>query len=476
MVGIVSYGGYVPILRMDRKVIASAWNRGGMAGERSFANNDEDSITMSVEAALNCLYAKDRELLDGLFFCSTTSPYSEKMNAAVIASAADLRRDILTTDFSNSLRSATAGLRGALDTVKAGSAKTIMVTAADVRGAYPKSDQEQMFGDGAAAVMVGDTDLAASYEGSYCLTNDMMDVWRNPEDRFIKQWEGRFILGEGFTKHMKQVIGGIMKKFNLSPGDVAKVIFPAPDPRTHQDLAKSLGFREEQVQDPLLSSVGFCGAAHPLMMLTAALEQAMPGDLLLLAAYGDGADALLFKATGSCSASMNKISIASLVQDKMMFSSYARFLSYRGLLEAQPGEPFRLLPSATATWREQISTIRCHASKCNACGVTTFPIQRICCNCRSRDDFTEVRLSGLSGTIFTFTRDNLAGRSDDPVVIQTVAEMDAPVRFYGLMTDFDPEKIELDQPVELTFRRMYEGAGFHNYFWKLRSPRKGGNR
>ena len=468
MAGIVSFGGYVPILRMDRKVIASAWGRGAIGGERSIANSDEDSITMALEAALNCLHGKNREDVDGLFFASTTPPYAEKMNSALIATAADLRSDILTSDYANSLRSATAALRSALDAVKSGSLNNVVVTAADSRLAYPKSDQEQLFGDGAGAAMVGTGNVAATYEGAYAVTNDMMDVWRNPEDQFIKQWEGRFILGEGYTRNMKNVINGILKKYDLKPDAIAKVILPAPDGRTQAGLAKSMGFAEDQVQDSLLATVGHCGAAHPLMMLSAALEGAKPGDLILLTAYGDGADALLFKATDTVGQYKNKHSMQSILENKMVFTSYARFLSYKNILEALPGEPFRLLPSSTATWRETNTSTRLHASKCKNCGTAAYPIQRICINCRSKDNYEEVRLSDKKATVFTFTRDQLAGRSDDPVLIQTVAEFEGNIRFYGLMTDFEASETKVGMKVEPTFRRLYEGAGFHNYFWKLR--------
>jgi hydroxymethylglutaryl-CoA synthase len=471
MTGIVSCGGYIPILRMDRKIIASAWDRGSIGGERSIANNDEDSVTMAVEAALNCISQKDRNQIDAVFFSSTTAPYAEKMNAAIVATAADLRTDILTADYANSLRSSIAALRAALDAVKSETLGAVVTTAADCRLAYPKSDQEQSFGDGAAAVWIGKENVAATYEGAYAVTNDMMDVWRNPEDRFTKQWEGRFILGEGYTAQMKAVVKGILKKYNLKPENIAKVILPAPDARTHQGLVKSLGFNPDQAQDPLLAAVGFCGAAHPVMMLAGALEEAKPGDLLLLAAYGDGADALLFKATDKVSANLPTKTMKSFLENKMMFSSYARFLSYRGILEAQPGEPFRLIPSATATWRETKTSMRLHASKCKSCGTTAYPIQRICYTCRSKDNFEEVRLSDKKGSVFTFTRDNLAGRSDDPVLIQTVAEFDGNIRFYGLMTDFEPSETKIGMRVAPTFRRLYEGAGFHNYFWKLRPTR-----
>ena len=454
MVGIVSYGGYVPTWRIPRKTIAAAWERAAIGGERSVANNDEDSITMAVEAAANSLPGGSRKKVEGLFFASTTSPYAEKMNASIVAAAADLNREIMTADFANSLRCGVSALKAALDSVKSGSVSNLLVTAADLRQAYPKSDQEQTFGDGAAAVLIGNEDPIATIEGGFSIASEMMDVWRNPEDKFVKQWEGRFILGEGYTEHTREAVTGILNKLNLKPANIAKAIIPAPDARSHQGLMRALGFNPEtQAQDPMLGGVGYCGAAQPLMMLVSALEEAKPGDLLLLAAYADGADALIFKAADRIASYRPRKTMAALVANKTMFSSYAKFLSFKNIVEAQPGEPFRLLPSATTTWRERKSSLRCHAGRCTRCGHAAFPIQRICHNCRSKDEYEEIRIADHPGSIYTFSRDNLAGRSDDPVVIQTVAEMAEGVRFYGLMTDCDPSTVEIGQAVELTFRR-----------------------
>ena len=476
MAGIISYGGYIPALRLNRKLMADAWGRSSVGGERSVANNDEDSITMAVEAAANCLNNRNREEIEGLFFASTTAPYQEKMSSTLIATVLDLKREVVTADFANSLRSGTAMLKAGMDAVKSGSVRNMLVTAADCRIAYPKSDYEQTFGDGAAALLLGDGDPVATFEGSYSISNEMVDVWRNPEDKYVKTWEGRFILEEGYTAHMKEAVLGVMQKCNLTPAAIAKVILPAPNSRTPKDLATLLGFDlKTQVQDPLISNVGYCGTAQPLMMLVAALEEAKAGDLILLASYGDGADAMIFKVTDHIGKSAPKYAVSTLLESKVMVPSYVRFLSYRGVIEAQPGEPFRLFPSATVSWRERKSTLRCHAGRCRQCGCITFPVQRICYNCRSKDDYEEVRVSGMTGEIFTFTRDNLGGRSDDPVIIQTVAELENGLRFYGIMTDCDPDSIDLGTQVELTFRRLYEGAGFHNYFWKLKPVRKRGS-
>jgi hydroxymethylglutaryl-CoA synthase len=472
MAGIISAGAHVPALRINRSVIGDAWERRALGGERSVANHDEDSITMAVEAATNCLGGIARHDMDGLFLATTTAPYIEKMNSSVVATALDMRRDIVTCDFAHSLRGGTAALRAALNSVQSGSTKTMIVASADNRLGYPKSDQEQTFGDAGAALVVGDVDVIAGFEGDYSINNEMIDVWRTAEDRFVKNWEGRFVLGEGYTAQMREVVTGILKKYGLRPKDIAKVILPAPDTRTHQSLAKMLGFNAEtQVQDCLINTVGFCGTAQPLLMLAAALEGSKPGDLLLLTAYGDGADAMLFRTTERITVKYCRNTLDSMLKRKLTLNSYARFLSYRNILHAEGGEPFRLLPSATVTWRETNSLIRCHGSKCKKCGQLAYPVQRVCNACQAKDEYVEVRVSGMGGRVFTFTKDNLAGRSDDPVVVQTVCELEDGLRFYSLMTDCDPSEVDINLPVELTFRRFHEGGGFYNYFWKCRPAR-----
>ena len=61
MTGIVSYGGYIPRKRLNRMSIyqGMGWYIPALIsvaqGERSFANWDEDSLTMAVAAARNCV-------------------------------------------------------------------------------------------------------------------------------------------------------------------------------------------------------------------------------------------------------------------------------------------------------------------------------------------------------------------------------------------------------------------------------------
>ena len=66
-VGITSYGAHIPIYRFERMAIfqAMGWLTPAIMtvaqGERSACNWDEDSVTMAVAAARDCLKGKDKE-------------------------------------------------------------------------------------------------------------------------------------------------------------------------------------------------------------------------------------------------------------------------------------------------------------------------------------------------------------------------------------------------------------------------------
>jgi len=135
MVGITSYGAYIPLHRLSRSELHRAWGGIGMLGmavpgEKAVAGYDEDSVTMAVEAVIDCMHGIDPSTVDGLFVASTTHPYSEKQSSAIISAAVDLRREIKVADFAGSLRSGTIAMSSAMDAIKAGSARHVMVAAA----------------------------------------------------------------------------------------------------------------------------------------------------------------------------------------------------------------------------------------------------------------------------------------------------------------------------------------------------------
>src|SRR5436190_16743895 len=160
MVGITSYGAYVPMLRLPLAAIGGGAAKPG-GPEKAVANWDEDAVTMAVAAAIDCLRGVDRATVDGVFFASTSYPLKEKQAAALVARALDLRRDVMTADVGDSLRAGTTALRTAFDAVKAGSAQRALLVASETRMAAPRSALEANLGDGAAAFLIGADEVAA---------------------------------------------------------------------------------------------------------------------------------------------------------------------------------------------------------------------------------------------------------------------------------------------------------------------------
>ncbi len=110
MVGITSYGAYVPMLRLPLAAIGGGAAKPG-GPEKAVANWDEDAVTMAVAAAIDCLRGVDRASVDGVVFASTSYPLKEKQAAALVARALDLRRDVMTADVGDSLRTRCARAR-----------------------------------------------------------------------------------------------------------------------------------------------------------------------------------------------------------------------------------------------------------------------------------------------------------------------------------------------------------------------------
>ncbi|MFQ5904278.1 MAG: hydroxymethylglutaryl-CoA synthase family protein [Candidatus Binatia bacterium] len=472
MVGIVSYGAYVPWYRLPRAEIAKTWGVPAQgAGERAVANFDEDSLTMAVEASVDCLQGVERGKVDGFFLATTTSPYVEKMVSTIGAAALDLGRSIRTSDFTNSLRAGTGALLSAADAVKAGSMKNVLVAASDSRQAQTQGGLEQAFGDGAAALLLGDSDVAATIDGSYSISDEFTDVWRACGENFVRTWEERFTVDEGYNRILPEAVSGLLRQHNLSPQDITRVVFYGANERRHRAMGKRLGFKPDQIQDPLSSTVGDTGAALSLMMLVGSLETARPGAKILLAGYGNGCDVLLLTATDQIDKIRTKKGIKGHLASRKELSGYQKYLTWRGLVPiTPPARPDREPTSITAVWRERAQNLALYGSKCKSCGAQQYPIQRVCVKCHTKDEYELVRLADQQVSIFTFTQDNLAASVDPPAVV-AVVEFEGGGRGYFDMTDRDPKEVKVGMPVEFTFRKLFFERGIHNYYWKVRPVR-----
>jgi uncharacterized OB-fold protein len=110
-----------------------------------------------------------------------------------------------------------------------------------------------------------------------------------------------------------------------------------------------------------------------------------------------------------------------------------------------------------------------YGCRCDACGLIQYPTAQVCLACEAREQMTPHKL-GRRGQIFTFTVDHLIANTEPPLPM-AVVDMDGGGRLYLQVTDFAGDEVAIDQAVQLTYRRLHDGGGNHNYYWKARPLR-----
>jgi 3-hydroxy-3-methylglutaryl CoA synthase/NAD(P)-dependent dehydrogenase (short-subunit alcohol dehydrogenase family) len=481
MIGITSYGAYIPRLRLSRTAIFQAMGWFAPAtimvaqGERSMCNHDEDTLTMAVAAARDCLTGADKRKIDGTYLASTTLPFSDRQNAGILKTALNLRDDMITADFTSSLRAGTTGLLTALEVVRGGSRKNILVAASDKRETRPAYFYEMWFGDGAASLLVGSEEVIAEFMGSHTVSYDFVDHYRGAGKTYDYMWEERWLREEAYSKFIPEAVGGLMKKLGITISDVQKVVFPCLFKAEHKAIAKLLGAAPEKVPEKLVDTMhevcGETGAAHPLLMLVAALEQAKPGDGILLAGFGQGCDALYFKATEAITKLAPRSGFKGSLENKKTIDNYMKFLKFRNLIDPEMGIRAEA-PTQTAMtvlWRKRKMLTGLVGGLCRDCGTPQYPKMDICVNpkCNHVDTQDDYEFADRTGRIKTFTGDLLAV-SVDPPNIYGMVQFDEGGRFMADFTDCELSDCKVGLPVKMVFRRRFTDSerGFTGYFWK----------
>jgi hydroxymethylglutaryl-CoA synthase len=476
MKGIVSYGGYLPLYRIGREIIGKSmgWlNQAAfMKGQKCVANWDEDSLTMAVASAMNCVEGHERSNVRGLYFATTTSPFRERGCADLIRTALDLDSAIRTADFSGSTGAGTAALIAALNGIEGDCSGDFLVCASDARIGKPGSAQELSFSDGAASLLVGSSGVIAEYRGSYSVSYDFPDHWRAEHDRADRAWEDRFGREEGYRKFIPEAITGLLSRYQIKVKDISKVIFPGIYPKDHAAICAKMGFDQSQVQDHLMTVMGNTGTPYPLNLLIASLEESMPGDMLLVAGFGNGSDALLFRVTEEIERFRGLTrGMKGYLGKTRELLNYEKYLAFKNLITPEGGIRAEAIPftALSLVWRDRREIIGLCGTRCTRCGTPQYPAQRVCVNpdCGAIDEMEPYRFSDKKARIFSFTGD-LLSFTPHPPAIYALVDFDGGGRFWFDVTDCELDSMRIDMLVELSFRRRYvdDKSGVVGYFWK----------
>jgi 3-hydroxy-3-methylglutaryl CoA synthase/NAD(P)-dependent dehydrogenase (short-subunit alcohol dehydrogenase family)/putative sterol carrier protein len=476
-IGITSFGGYIPRLRLDRMSIyeAMGWYAPAIVmvaqGQRSFGNWDEDSLTLAVAAARDCLVGQDRARVDGVYLGSTTLPFADRQCAGVLKDALNLGDELITADFTTSLRAGTTALLTALSAVKSGDHHQLLVTAADQRQTKAATFYEMWFGDGAASLLVGDQDVVAELVGTHTRSLDFVDHYRGAGKRTDYTWEERWVRDEGYAKIIPTTVTALLEQVGWTATDVSRFVYPCFFKSEHKKIAKKLGAQPDQVADNLHEACGETGAAHPLVMLVQALEQAQPGDRIVVAGFGQGCDALAFRVTDAITTLPARRGIGGSLDDKLVVRNYTKFLKFRGLVETDQGiraeAPTQAAP--TVLWRKRDLLNGLVGGRCTTCGTPQIPRQDLCVNpeCRAVGTQEPYAFADRPARVKSFTGDMLAV-SVDPPAIYGMVEFEQGGRFMADFTDCTLDEVSVGQPVRFEFRKRVtdEARGMTCYFWK----------
>lgn len=475
MSGITAYGVYIPRTRLIRSAIADAndWFdaslRGLAKGERSVCNWDEDTITMAVEAGQDCLSVLDADSVNALYLASTTLPFLDRQNSVVVSQALNLGDRLRTMDVAASQRAATSALISMLESgdVKGNS----LLLASEHRRSKCGSRAEMLWGDGAAAVAVGSENVIAEYLGSESYVTDFVDHYRGEDSIFDYEWEERWIRDEGYMKSVPLAVNRLLEKTGVKASEIDRFVLACDQGRTPAAVAKAIGIAGHAVADSHIGDLGVAGVAHPILLLTEALENSKAGDLILLTGFGQGTDAVLLRVTDAIVHKRPRTGFSSAMSRRREDANYNKFLSFNNLVDRDVGKRGELDKQSylAAMYRRKDLLTGFIGGRCRSCDTVQIPKEKYCVNpeCGALDSQDDHPMSSVKGRVMTWTADRLTFDWNPPAYFGLV-EFEGGGR---LMMDFtEVESGTMDTGVEVSvhfrIRQFDNQRGFRKYFWK----------
>lgn len=337
MVGIVSYGFYVPKFRIKVEDIANTWGKNPedvkkslMISEKTVAGNDEDSLTMAYESTAMCLsdISLKKDDIKTIFFGSETPPYVVNPASTILGEFLGIDHHYLAYDTQFACKAATGAIISAAAMVKSGFTNFALVVAADKANSKPHDPLEYTSSSGSVSLLLGSTDVILEIIGSTSYSSDTPDFWRREGIRYPSHG-GRFTGKPSYFLHINQAVKELLNKTNLKPPEFNYVVFHMPNGKFPREAAKSLGFSRDQIETSLIIDyLGNSYTSTALMGLTSVLEKAKTGDTILLASYGSGAgsDAFVFRVTKNLEKRRRKFK--NITQDKKYidYPTYLKFM------------------------------------------------------------------------------------------------------------------------------------------------------
>jgi uncharacterized OB-fold protein len=301
---------------------------------------------------------------------------------------------------------------------------------------------------------------------------DFVDHFRGEAAEYDYGWEERWIRDEGYVKIVPPALKAALSGSKLKGSDIQHFIMPSLMAAVPKQMAKAVGIAETAVRDSLSAKLGDTGAAHPLMMLVHALEDAKPGDNVMVVAFGQGVDVLIFQVTPDLAKLPKRMALSGWLERRKEEKNYMKYLSFNDLLPIEKGmrAEFDKKTAMSILWRKRDMLYGLVGGKCRTCKTVQFPRSQICVNpdCHAMDTQDAYPMADLKPTIMSFTADELTYSPDPPAYYGMITFPEGG-RFMADFTDSDKEQVKVGATMRMTFRIRDNDlmrGGFKRYFWK----------
>lgn len=299
MVGIASYGVYIPAGRISVAAIAEKWGKDpeiirkslGIL-EKSRPAIDEDSVTLAVAAAqkaFNKTQLKPSET-EAIFVGSESHPYAVNPTSTIVGEVLGCGHDYLAVDLQFACKAATSGMQIAAGLLSAGRAKQVLVIGSDCAQGKEHDVLEYTAGAGAGAfILTNQSKVTAEIVDYLSFSSDTPDFWRRDGMKHPSHG-GRFTAEPGYLYHVVSAGQKLLTKSGLKPADFRYAVFHMPNGKLPLLAARQLGFSHEQIAPSLIvTKIGNPYTASSLIGLAAVLDRAQKNDKIFLVSYGSGA-------------------------------------------------------------------------------------------------------------------------------------------------------------------------------------------
>ena len=227
-----------------------------------------------------------------------------------------------------------------------------------------------------------------------------------------------------------------------------------------------------RIQAHEFEQLGDTGAAHALLMLVDALETAKAGDKIMVVAFGQGVDVLVFEVTAENAKLPKRKGVSGWLARRKEEKNYMKFLAFNEMLPIDKGmrAEFDKKTALSVLWRKRDMIYGLVGGKCKVCGTVQFPRSQVCVNpnCHAIDSQEPYRMAGLEASVMSFTADSLTYSPDPPAYYGMITFPEGG-RFMADFTDSDKEQVKVGGKMRMTFRIRDNDimrGGFKRYFWK----------